>query len=132
MYEVFNPYPEHTLYINVYRQTNNSDIGIYFEKSKKVPEASAKKSPLLPKGYKESIHEYVPGEWKTNATIPVETSDRNSYFQTFKVQYPAREDFYFDMSDHMKRVGAPYHNVSDILRQYTIEGVDKVQIVFIG
>jgi hypothetical protein len=36
------------------------------------------------------------------------------------------------MSDHMKRVGAPYHNVSDILRQYTIEGVDKVQIVFIG
>ena len=80
MYEIFNPYPEHTLYINVYRQTNNSDIGIYFEKSKKVPEASAKKSPLMPKGYKESIHEYVPGEWKANATIPVETEDYNNYF----------------------------------------------------
>jgi hypothetical protein len=85
MYEIFNPYPDHTLYINVYRQTNNSDIGIYFEKSRDVPEAVAKKSPLLPRGYKESIHEYVPGEWKANATIPVETTDYNSYFQTFKV-----------------------------------------------
>ena len=32
----------------------------------------------------------------------------------------------------MKAVGAPYHNVSDILRQYTIEGVEKVKVVVIG
>jgi hypothetical protein len=32
----------------------------------------------------------------------------------------------------MRAVGAPYHNVSDILRQYSIEGVEKVKIVVIG
>ena len=40
-----NPYPSNTLYINIYRLTNNSDIGIYFEKSKKQDgEAAVKKS----------------------------------------------------------------------------------------
>lgn len=85
MYEIYNPYPQHTLYVNLYRQTNNSDIGIYFEESKKGYKVSAKKSPLLPKGYKEKIHEYVPGEWKVNASIPIETQDQKDKFHTFKV-----------------------------------------------
>lgn len=132
MYEIFNPYPTHTLYVNLYRQTNNSDIGIYFEESQPGLQAVAKKSPLLPKGYKEKIHEYVPGEWKANASIPIETQDQKDKFHTFKVQYPARSDLYFDMSSHMKRVGGEYHNVSDVLRQYAFEGVDKINIVVIG
>ena len=54
--------------------TNNSDIGIYFEKSKKEDgEAVAKKSYFLPKGYKEGIHDFIPGEWKENVSIPIET-----------------------------------------------------------
>ena len=64
MYEIINPWPTHTLYLNIYRQTNNTDIGIYFEKSEVVAEAHAKKSPLMPHGSKETIHEYIPGEWK--------------------------------------------------------------------
>ena len=32
----------------------------------------------------------------------------------------------------MKRVGGEYHNVSDVLRQYAFEGVDKINIVVIG
>lgn len=36
------------------------------------------------------------------------------------------------MSHHWKHVGGEYHNVSDILRQYAFEGVDKVNIVVIG
>jgi len=118
MYEIYNPYPSHTLYLNVYRLTNNSDIGVYFKNSEKEGEAAAKKSPLLPMGYKDKIHEYVPGEWKTNATIPIETKEEKDNFQTFKVQYPGREDLFFDMNAHMKAVGAPYHNVSDVMRQY--------------
>ena len=73
MYEVYNPYPKHTLYVNLYRQTNNSDIGIYFEESKRGLQSVAKKSPLLPKGYKEKVHEYMAGEWKLNTSIPIET-----------------------------------------------------------
>ena len=69
----------------------------------------------MPKGTKESIKDYVPGEWK-NANIPIETEEHKSLFHTFKVEYPAREDFYFDMSEHMKQVGGPYHNVTDVLR----------------
>ena len=30
VYEIYNPYPTHTLYLNLYRKTNNSDIGIYY------------------------------------------------------------------------------------------------------
>jgi hypothetical protein len=48
------------------------------------------------------------------------------------VQYPEVEDFYFDMSGHMKNVGGQFHNVSDIIRQYSFEGVDKINIVVIG
>ena len=132
MYEIINPHPKHTLYVNLYRQTNNSDIGIYFEESKHGLQTTAKKSPLLPNGYKEKIHEYVPGEWKANASIPIETQDQRDKFHTFKVQYPARSDFFFDMSGHMKRVGGDYHNVSDILRQYAFEGVDQINLVVIG
>ena len=69
-----NPYPSNTLYINIYRLTNNSDIGIYFEKSKKQDgEAAVKKSFFLPKGYKERIHDFIPGEWKENVSVPIET-----------------------------------------------------------
>jgi len=133
MYEIYNPYPDHTVYLNVYRMTNNSDIGIFYEDSSQTSGgASARKSPFLPKGYKETIHDYNPGEWKVNATIPIETEEHKDRFHTFKVQYPARDDFFFDMSAHMQKVGAPYHNVSDVLRQYAFEGVEKLNIVVIG
>ena len=79
MYEIYNPRPGNTLYVNLYRLTNNSDIGIYF-KDPEVGDAQARKSPLLPSGYKESIQEYVPGEWRENATVPVESYDQNSWF----------------------------------------------------
>ena len=36
------------------------------------------------------------------------------------------------MSDHLKKVGGEYHNVSDVMRQYAFEGVDKINIVVIG
>ena len=75
MYEIFNPYPTHPLYVNIYRRSNNSDIGIYFQRSKVAGDATAKKSPMLPQGYKETIHDYGEGEWKVNATIPIETED---------------------------------------------------------
>ena len=130
VYEIFNPHPTHTLYLNLYRKTNNSDIGIYYQKSENVDEVRAKKSPLMPKGTKDTIKDYVPGEW-VDANIPIETEDHKSLFHTFKVQYPARLDFYFDMSEHMKQVGGPYHNVTDVLRQYSFEGVDKINIVVI-
>jgi hypothetical protein len=32
----------------------------------------------------------------------------------------------------MKKYGGEYHNVSDIMRQYQIEKVDKIYIVVIG
>ena len=32
----------------------------------------------------------------------------------------------------MKKVGGPYHNVSDIMRQYAFEGVDRINVVVIG
>jgi len=134
MYEITNPHPDHTLYLNLYRLTNNSDIGIYFKSSeaKGAGSALAKKSPLLPKGYKETIHDYVPGDWKANATVPIETAEAKDHFQTFKVQYPARDDLFFDMNEHMQRVGAPFHNVSDVLRQYQFENVDQITIVVVG
>ena len=34
VYEIYNPYPQHTLYLNLYRLTNNSDVGIYYQKGK--------------------------------------------------------------------------------------------------
>lgn len=131
MYEIYNPNPTHSIYLNIYRLTNNSDIGIFYEDAE-TGGASARKSPFMPKGYKEKIQDYNPGEWKVNATIPIETEDTKARFHTFKVQYPARDDLFFDMSDHMQKVGAPYHNVSDILRQYSFEGVEKLNIVVIG
>ena len=131
MYEIYNPLPDHTVYLNVYRMTNNSDIGIFYEDSA-TRKATARKSPILPKGYRETIHDYNPGEWKVNATIPIETEEHKERFHTFKVQYPARDDFFFDMSAHMQLVGAPYHNVSDILRQYSFEGVEKLNVVVVG
>ena len=45
--------------MNVYRKTNNSDIGIYYQKAEYVDEVKAKKSPLMPKGTKESIKDYL-------------------------------------------------------------------------
>lgn len=30
VYEIFNPFPNQTLFLNIYRQTNDSDIGIFF------------------------------------------------------------------------------------------------------
>lgn len=132
MYEIYNPHPTHTLYLNVYRQTNNSEIGVYYEKASSVEDANAKKNKLMPYGYKEKIQEYVPGEWKAKESVPIETEDTKDKFHTFKVQYPARDNFYFDMNDHMQRVGGPYHNVSDIMRQYAFEGVEKISVVVIG
>ena len=87
MYEIINPYPTHTLYLNVYRLTNNSDIGVFYEDSENISvgDAKGKKSPLLPKGYKEKIQEYVPGEWKANTTIPIESEEQRSKFHTYKV-----------------------------------------------
>lgn len=85
----------------------------------------------MPRGTKDTIKHYVPGEW-TNATIPIETEDHKNLFHTFKVQYPARNNFYFDMNDHMKDVGGNFHNVTDILRQYSFEGVDRINVVVIG
>ena len=32
----------------------------------------------------------------------------------------------------MQKRGAPYHNVSDIMRQYAFEGVEKLNLVVIG
>jgi len=32
-YQVFNPSPNRTLYLNIYRETNLTDIGVYFERS---------------------------------------------------------------------------------------------------
>lgn len=131
VYEVYNPYPQHTLYLNLYRLTNNSDIGIYYQKGKDMDSASAKREKLLPKGTKEAIKDYIPGEW-TNVTKIQESEESKNIFNTFKIQYPARGDFYFDMSKHMQEVGAPYHNVTDVMRQYSFEGVDKINIVVIG
>jgi hypothetical protein len=132
MYEVTNPYPGHTLYLNVYRLTNNSDVGIYYQKSTKAKDSEAHKSRMMPRGSKETLHEYVPGEWKQDVTVPTETFESKGSFHTLKVQYPAREDLFFDMSDHLKKYGGPYHNVSDVMRQYQVDGVDKVNIVVIG
>lgn len=75
---------------------------------------------------------YVPGEWKADINIPIESEDSKGVFHTLKVQYPPRHDFYFDMSDYMKKQGAPYRNVTDIMRQYAFEGVEKINIVVIG
>jgi len=36
------------------------------------------------------------------------------------------------MSDSLQKHGAPYHNVSDIMRQYSFEGVEKLNLVIIG
>ena len=86
----------------------------------------------MPVGSKDVIYDYVPGEWKMSANIPIETEETKGSYTTFKVQYPARDDFFFDMSEHMQKIGAPYHNVSDVMRQYSFEGVDKINIVVIG
>ncbi len=84
-YEVYNSRPAHTLYLNVYRKTNNSDIGIYYQKSAQASgDAAAKKSPYVPKDVKRSIRDYIPGQW-VNASIPVETEDHKNLFHTFKV-----------------------------------------------
>ena len=32
----------------------------------------------------------------------------------------------------MESIGTVYHNVSDVMRQYSIEGAEKIQIVVIG
>ena len=133
MYEVFNPYPGHTMYLNVYRKTNHSDIGVYYQESKQEPgTASNHRSPLMPRGSRQAIQEYVAGGWEPKASIPVESEETVQSFHTFKVQYPAMEDLYFDMSSHMKQVGGQFHNVSDIIRQYSFEGVDKINVVVIG
>ena len=53
MYEIFNPYPDHTLYVNVYRQTNHADVGMYFEST---ANAKVTRRYLLPQGSKETLH----------------------------------------------------------------------------
>ena len=62
----------------------------------------------------------------------MESEEQRGKFHTYKVQYPPKDDFYFDMSEHMTKVGAPFHNVSDTLRQYAFENVEKLNIVIIG
>lgn len=32
-YQIFNPSPNRTLYLNIYRETNLTDIGVYYERS---------------------------------------------------------------------------------------------------
>ena len=68
--------------------TNNSDIGMYFQKSQHAAtSAVAKKSPLMPIGTKKVMQDlaYVPGEWKDTITTPHETEESLGEFHTFKV-----------------------------------------------
>ena len=76
--------------------------------------------------------EYVPGQWKSGVKTPLETQDEMNGWTTFKVQYPPREDFYFDLTPNLKQHGAPFHNVSDVMRQYSFEGVEKMTLVVVG
>lgn len=117
------------MYVNVYRQTNHADVGMYFES-----EANAKitRRHLMMQGSKETLHDYVPGEWRDEIEEPFETEDIKGPWRTLKLQYPDRADPFFDLSHHMEHIGTQYHNTTDIMRQYAIEGAEKVQIVVIG
>ena len=53
-------------------------------------------------------------------------------YYTLSLIYPEKESFYAGMTDHMKIIGMPYHNVSDILYQYRFEDVDQINIVVLG
>jgi hypothetical protein len=63
--------------------TNNTDIGIYYTESS--GSAVVKKQPLMPIGSKDLIYDYVPGEWKMSANIPIETEETKGSYTTFKV-----------------------------------------------
>lgn len=102
MYEIFNPFPDHTMYVNVYRQTNHADVGMYFEST---ANAKVTRRYLLPQGSKETLHQYVAGEWREEIEEPFETEEVKGPWRTLKLQYPDRADPFFDLSHHMENIG---------------------------
>jgi len=94
--------------------------------------AKITRNQLLPSGSKEAFEKYTAGEWRDDIDDAFETEEVKGPWRTLKLQYPDRKDSYFDLSHHMESIGTAYHNVSDVMRQYEIEGAEKIQIVVIG
>jgi hypothetical protein len=46
--------------------------------------------------------------------------------------YPAFADSYSDLNKHQIETGKPFHNISDIVKQYKFENVEKVTLIVIG
>ena len=63
--------------------------------------------------------------WTRFSSISNVDSNVNSFF----IGYPKVTSYFTDLTEHQESIGKPFHNLTDIVRQYRFEDVNKIKVV---
>mmetsp|Transcript_14850 Transcript_14850/g.25276 ORF Transcript_14850/g.25276 Transcript_14850/m.25276 type:complete len:234 (+) Transcript_14850:12-713(+) len=149
-YEIYNPFPNQTLYLSIYRFTNATQLGLYYLKSDSNQTIELTDT-LLSQPHPLNATE-TQGDWtlskllsklqqvrlhrdSTKSTSASSLrSDKLVSMESVSITYPRLKwpDFFFFGLLSTRPPTGTFHNVTDIVKQYKFVNVEKVVLTVLA